>query len=81
MSTLSRMLANIRKPYLDVHARPPPLARQQTRETDPSDFEKAWADVKYLTNEERDQIDMQTRIWLSRCADRVKKMEALEKST
>ncbi|KZV60532.1 snare protein syntaxin 18/UFE1 [Peniophora sp. CONT] len=77
ISTLGRMLSNIRKPYLDVHARQPPLARQ-ARVLDPSD-EKAWTDVKYLSNEERDQIDMQARIVLSKCADRVKQMEALEK--
>ena len=79
IGTLSRMLSNIRKPYLDVHARPPPLARQ-ARVLDPSD-EKMWSDVKYLSNEERDQIDMQARIVLSKCADRVKEMEALEKRT
>ena len=72
------MLANIRKPYLDVHARPPPVSRQATRSIDPND-EKAWADIKYLSNEERDQIDLQARIVLSRCADRVKEMERIEK--
>ena len=71
------MLSNIRKPYLDVHARPPPVTRQ-ARILDPAD-EKAWSDIKYLSNEERDQIDMQARIVLTKCADRVKQMEALEK--
>jgi syntaxin 18 len=38
-----------------------------------------WSEIRYLTNEERDQIDMQARVILSRCADRVKEMEAHEK--
>ncbi|KAI0317481.1 hypothetical protein OF83DRAFT_1243733 [Amylostereum chailletii] len=80
INTLTRMLANIRRPYLDVHARVPPLARAAARSVvDVSDLERAWADVRHLSNEERDQIDMQARVILSRCADRVKDMEAVEK--
>ena len=73
------MLASIRKPYLNVDARPSPLSRQGTRNIDLADAE-SWAGIKQLTNEERDQIDLQARVILSRCADRVKEMEALEKS-
>jgi len=72
------MLLSIRKPYLDVSSRPPPLSRKNAAtfgETEP------WSNVKYLSNEERDQIDMQARTILSRCSDRVKEMEALEKRT
>jgi syntaxin 18 len=76
------MLSSVRKPYLDVHARPPPFARASARSLDPDapgDFAQVWTDVKYLNNEERDQIDMQARLVLARCAERVKAMEALEK--
>jgi len=75
------MLGAVRRPYLDVHARPPPI-RQAPRGGDvqsAEEFDRMWADVKYLSNEERDQIDMQARIVLARCTERVKTMEALEK--
>jgi hypothetical protein len=39
----------------------------------------AWADIKYFTNAERDQIDVQAQNILARCADRVHDMETLEK--
>ncbi|KAL1760039.1 hypothetical protein FB107DRAFT_256737 [Schizophyllum commune] len=78
INTLTRMLASIRKPYLNVDARPSPLSRQGTRNIDLAGAE-SWAGIKQLTNEERDQIDLQARVILSRCADRVKEMEALEK--
>ncbi|KAI0055967.1 snare protein syntaxin 18/UFE1 [Artomyces pyxidatus] len=73
INTLTRMLANIRRPYLDVHSRPPPPSRLPTQTLDFTD------NIKYLSNEERDQIDMQARVILSRCADRVKEMELSEK--
>ncbi|KAJ3511930.1 hypothetical protein NLJ89_g3820 [Agrocybe chaxingu] len=38
----------------------------------------SWANVKYLSNEERDQIDLQARVILRRCSDRVKEMETIE---
>ncbi|KAI0049291.1 hypothetical protein FA95DRAFT_1538576 [Auriscalpium vulgare] len=79
INTLTRMLANIRRPYLDVHARLPPLSRQDARTLDLSAGDQTWADIRHLTNEERDQIDLQARIILSRCADRVKDLEALER--
>ncbi|EIN10722.1 hypothetical protein PUNSTDRAFT_132796 [Punctularia strigosozonata HHB-11173 SS5] len=79
ITTLTRMLASIRKPYLDVHSRAPGFARSQARNIDLSGgVERAWDGVKYLTAEERDQIDVQARVILSRCANKVKEMEALE---
>lgn len=73
------MLANIRKPYLNVDSRNAPLGRQSSRTLDLKDTDPLWAGIRHLTNEERDQIDMQARVILTRCADRVKEMEALEK--
>jgi syntaxin 18 len=75
--TLTRMLSSIRKPYLSVDAHVVPLARQNN--IDLSDSSKSWSGIRHLTDEERDQIDLQARVILSRCADRVNKMEALEK--
>lgn len=82
------MLANIRRPYLDVHARRPPITRQDSASTsrskegdaDPTrGLEDMWKDVKYLSNEERDQIDLQVRMILAKCAQKVRDMEELEK--
>ena len=72
------MLAAVRRAYLDVHARPPPVARQNVRVLDTTGLD-AWADIKFFTNAERDQIDMQARTILARCADHVRDMESLEK--
>jgi syntaxin 18 len=73
------MLTNIRKPYLNVDSRTIPISRQAPRNIDFSDADPSWAGIRHLTNEERDQIDLQARVILTRCSDRVKEMEALEK--
>lgn len=78
IASLTRMLAAVRRAYLDVHARPPPLTRQAVRVLDSTGVD-ALADIKYFTNAERDQIDVQARQILARCADRVRDMETLEK--
>ncbi|KIK99253.1 hypothetical protein PAXRUDRAFT_132497 [Paxillus rubicundulus Ve08.2h10] len=79
INTLTRMLANIRRPYLSMNLHSSPLVRQGSRNLDLSDIQQSWSEVRYLSNEERDQIDLQARVILTRCADRVKEMEALEK--
>ncbi|EKM59349.1 uncharacterized protein PHACADRAFT_157701 [Phanerochaete carnosa HHB-10118-sp] len=80
INTLSRMLASVRKPYLNVDSRNPPLLRQGSRNIDLSGpDQQSWANIKHLTNEERDQIDLQARVIFSRCSDRIKEMEALER--
>ncbi len=78
ITSLTRMLAAVRRAYLDVHARPPPATRQVVRALDTTGVD-AWADIKFFTNAERDQIDMQARTILARCADLVRGMESLEK--
>ena len=72
------MLAAVRRAYLDVHARIPPVTRQAGRALDTTNVD-AWADIKYFTNPERDQIDVQAQNILARCADRVHDMETLER--
>ncbi|KAG0709532.1 hypothetical protein DFH29DRAFT_1823 [Suillus ampliporus] len=79
IGTLTRMLSSIRKPYLSVDAHVAPLSRHGSHAVDLSDSTKSWSGIRYLTDEERDQIDLQARVILSRCADRVKEMETLEK--
>lgn len=79
ITTLTSMLSSIRKPYLNMDTRNVPMGRQASRTLDLSGSDQGLTGLRYLTNEERDQIDLQARVVLSRCADRVKEMEALEK--
>ncbi|KAI0750900.1 snare protein syntaxin 18/UFE1 [Daedaleopsis nitida] len=79
IGTLARMLSSVRKAYLNVDARSPPLLRQTNRTIDLSGGDQSWSDIRHLTNEERDQIDLQARVILSRCKDRVAQLEELEK--
>ena len=74
------MLSHIRKPYLNIDTRPH-ASRQPTQSLDFGSSEESWSSIRYLTNEERDQIDLQARLILTKCADRVKAMEALETRT
>lgn len=76
---LTRVLSSIRRPYLNVDSNSSPLVRQGSRGLDLNDSQCLWSEIRYLSNEERDQIDLQARLILTRCADRVKEMEALEK--
>lgn len=76
------MLATVRKPYLNFDSRNSPLSRQaSSRHIDLAGHDQSWTGIRYLSNEERDQIDLQARVILSRCSDRVKEMEILEKRT
>ncbi|KAI6035283.1 snare protein syntaxin 18/UFE1 [Pisolithus orientalis] len=79
INTLARMLALIRKPYLSVDSHSSPLGWRGPRNLNLDDLDGTWSEIRYLTNEERDQIDLQARVIFSRCADRIKAMEALEK--
>ncbi|KAI6105671.1 hypothetical protein F5141DRAFT_1125355 [Pisolithus sp. B1] len=79
INTLARMLALIRKPYLSVDSHSSPLGWRGPQNLNFDDLKGTWSEIRYLTNEERDQIDLQSRVILARCADRIKAMEALEK--
>ncbi|KAH6915001.1 hypothetical protein BKA70DRAFT_1419955 [Coprinopsis sp. MPI-PUGE-AT-0042] len=80
IGTLTRMLASIRRAYLNVDARTTgPSSRLGPRAIDLDGGESAWSNVKHLSNEERDQIDIQARTILQQCSSRVKEMEVLEK--
>ncbi|EDR12820.1 SNARE protein syntaxin 18/UFE1 [Laccaria bicolor S238N-H82] len=79
INTLTRMLSNVRSPYLNVDSRSSPLARQGSRNIDLNQADTPWTSIRHLTNEEREQIDLQARVILTRCSSRIKEMEALEK--
>lgn len=81
INTLARMVTAVKKPYLNLDSRSTPFSRQQQSRTIDlsSEGEQTWSNIRHLTDKERDQIDLQARVILSRCSDRVKEMEALEK--
>lgn len=76
--TLTKMLLGIRNAYLNIDMRNA-HSRQAPRHIDLGESSSSWANIRHLSNEERDQIDLQARVILTRCSDRIKEMETLEK--
>ncbi|KZT71581.1 hypothetical protein DAEQUDRAFT_687556 [Daedalea quercina L-15889] len=76
--SLARMVSSIRKAYLNVDPRHAPLSRHSPRTIDLGSSDQSWSNIKYLTDAERDQIDLQARVILSRCSERVKELEVVE---
>ncbi|TFY59796.1 hypothetical protein EVJ58_g5551 [Rhodofomes roseus] len=79
INSLARMASSIRKAYLNVDPRHAPISRQSPRTIDLGSADQSWSNIKYLTDAERDQIDLQARVILSRCSERVKELEVVEK--
>ncbi|OCB91558.1 hypothetical protein A7U60_g1184 [Sanghuangporus baumii] len=79
INSLDKMLSSIRRAYLAVDSSSSSFLRQPARPLEFDGLDQSWSSIRYLTNEERDQIDLQARIILSKCADRVKELEALDK--
>lgn len=77
IKTLSGLLSSIRRAYLNVDSQPSTSRASTSRPLDLSSS-SSLSSLKSLTNEERDQIDLQARVILSQCADRVTKLERLE---
>lgn len=75
------MLALVRRPYLNVDGNDLLASRNSSRSIDLGGGEDTLSSLKTMSNQERDQVDLQAKVILSRCADRVKEMEQLEKST
>lgn len=76
--TLTKMLGTIRTAYLNIDPRGSSLSRQPSRNIDLGEGSSSWANFRHLSNEERDQIDLQARVILTRCSNRIKDMEAIE---
>lgn len=80
INNVAGLLTSIRRAYLNVEAAQNTLVRPIPRSLDlGATSAEAWASIKYLNNEQRDAIDLHARNVFSRCADRVKEMEAIEK--
>ncbi|QRV87370.1 syntaxin protein 18 [Ceratobasidium sp. AG-Ba] len=80
LKTLSQLLVSIRRPYLNIDANPQFRPASATRNLDMNDMSSdTWANVKSLTNAERDQLDLQANVILTKCAQRVRELEQLDK--
>ncbi|WWC91197.1 uncharacterized protein L201_006139 [Kwoniella dendrophila CBS 6074] len=83
LTSLSKLLISVRKAYLST-VEPPPLSRRGNRdhpiENGKEEMEewKKWEKVKYLTDRERDEIDLRARMILRKCKDRVTILENTE---
>ena len=77
---LHKMLKSIRRAYLDVGSESS-FVRQTPRTLDLGRADQSWSNVRHMTNEERDQVDLQARLIISKCAERIRDMELVEKST
>ncbi|WRT69085.1 uncharacterized protein IL334_006068 [Kwoniella shivajii] len=80
--SLQHLLTSVRKPYLST-VEPPPLSRRSHKENKAADEDeqnewKKWERVKYLTDRERDEIDLRARMILRRCKERVNALEISE---
>ena len=78
------MLNSVRKAYLSTAPAPlrrhdrPPSARLNGAEGDEDDLEK-WRESKYLSDREKDEIDLRGKMILRRCRERVGVLEESEK--
>ncbi|KAL1411142.1 hypothetical protein Q8F55_002092 [Vanrija albida] len=78
LSELQRTLKAIRKPYLSTEV-PPPLSRRAGARPDGDELRR-YEGSKYLSDRERDEIDVRTKMILRRCRERVGDLEAEEKA-
>ncbi|WVQ63880.1 uncharacterized protein L199_002036 [Kwoniella botswanensis] len=84
LTSLSHLLSSVRKPYLST-IEPPPLSRRTHNHHhdeggDEMNEWKKWEKVKYLTDRERDEIDLRARMILRRCKERVGVLELGEQT-
>ncbi|OWZ75729.1 syntaxin 18 [Cryptococcus neoformans Bt85] len=84
LRSLQQLLSSVRKAYLST-VEPPPLSRRPKEHrkdvNGDSKEEEEWArweKVKYLTDKERDEIDLRARMILRRCQERVGILEMTE---
>ncbi|WVF65546.1 hypothetical protein IAT40_000274 [Kwoniella sp. CBS 6097] len=94
LASLTHLLKTVRKAYLST-IEPPPLSRRNRDRPDiglgsgsnskaqdegtEGEWRK-WEKVKYLTDKERDEIDLRARMILRRCRDRVGVLELSEQA-
>ncbi|TYJ57661.1 hypothetical protein B9479_001514 [Cryptococcus floricola] len=87
LASLRHLLTSVRKPYLSS-AEPPPMSRRRPQRPtssqagDDGQVEEwaKWEKSKYLTDKERDEIDLRARMILRRCNERVGVLERAERA-
>ncbi|EJT45712.1 hypothetical protein A1Q2_00918 [Trichosporon asahii var. asahii CBS 8904] len=70
----------IRKPYLSTAEAPPLHRRRPGAAAGDDDTLKRWENTKYLSDRERDEIDVRAKMILRRCRERVGQLEQGEKA-
>ncbi|KAK1922780.1 hypothetical protein DB88DRAFT_370058 [Papiliotrema laurentii] len=85
LASLSTLLGTIRKAYLSTATAP--IRRHERPHEDGSsggqggeDGLERWKDSKYLSDRERDEIDLRAKVILRRCRERVTQLEEQEKA-
>ncbi|KZT62895.1 hypothetical protein CALCODRAFT_425438 [Calocera cornea HHB12733] len=78
INTLNSMLTSIRHAYLSVDSGSGFSGPSRRGKAFDVQEKQGWEGVKRLTNQERDEIDLQAKVIMKRCMDRVKALEALE---
>ena len=80
LESLTALLQTIRKPYLSITE--PPIARRQRPQASGSQADddlSRWKGSTYLSDRERDEIDLRGRMILRRCKERLYDLERSEK--
>ncbi|ORY28781.1 snare-complex protein syntaxin-18 N-terminus-domain-containing protein [Naematelia encephala] len=85
LTSLNTLLASIRKPYLSLTTQPPLSRRPRPAESNDNEAEaegqelRKWQGSKYLSDRERDEIDLRGKMILRTCRERVGILEESEK--
>ncbi|CAG7848448.1 SubName: Full=Related to syntaxin 18 {ECO:0000313/EMBL:CCA71220.1} [Serendipita indica DSM 11827] len=80
IQALSKVLAVIRRPYLNVEVNDMVSTRDASAVVDLMTDGASLGALKYLTSQQRDQVDLQAKMIISRCAERVRAMEQVEQN-
>jgi syntaxin 18 len=80
IQALTKVLAVIKRPYLNVEVNDMVSARDAGAVVDLMTDGAVLASLKRLSGQQRDQVDLQAKMIITRCAERVRAMEQLEKS-
>ncbi|KAG8829511.1 hypothetical protein FRC17_006483 [Serendipita sp. 399] len=79
IQALSKILTLIKRPYLNVELNDLVSSRDATAVIDLMSDGASLATMKHLSSHQRDQVDLQAKMIITRCAERVRSMEQVEK--
>lgn len=84
ISSLEKFLASIRKAYLSntsgsSYSISSNIPTSLSKDADPSIDLAAWANIKTMTERDRDAVDFEARVIIKQCLEYVKQMEEVEK--